>query len=116
MKGNAEKCQLIMSRNETVDLQLGGSLIERSDCEKMLGVSIDYIPNFDEQLKALCSKANNKLRAFARATPYTSVEKKKILMNSFFNAQFNCCPFIWMLHSHRNNIIRNLHKRCLRLI
>ena len=26
MKGNAEKCHLIMSTNESVDFQLGGSL------------------------------------------------------------------------------------------
>ena len=38
MKGNAEKCHLIMSTNESVDFQLCGSLIERSDCEKMLGL------------------------------------------------------------------------------
>ena len=83
----------------------------------MLGVKIDYKLNFDEHVKTLCSKANNKLRALARTTPYMSVEKKKILMNSFFNAQFNYCPLVWMLHSRRNNsIIRNLHERCLRLI
>ena len=46
-----------------------------------------------------------------------NVEMKKILMNSFFNAQFNYCPPVWMLHSIRNNnMIRNLHERCLRLI
>ena len=53
----------------------------------MLGVKIDYKLNFDEHVKTLCSKANNKLRALARVTPYMSVEKKKILMNSLFNAQ-----------------------------
>ena len=68
-------------------------------------------------MKPLCNKANNKLGALARTTPYMNAEKKKILMNSFFNAQFNCCPLIWMLHSRRNNIIiRNLHERCFRLI
>ena len=37
-------------------------------------------------------------------------------MNSFFNAQFNYCPLIWMLHSRCNNSsIRHLHERCLRL-
>ena len=68
-------------------------------------------------MKTLCSKANNKLRASARTTPHMSAGKKKILMNSFFNAQFNYCLLVWMLHSRRNNsIIRNLHERCLRLI
>ena len=31
MKGNAEKCHLIMSTNESGDFQLGSSLIQRSD-------------------------------------------------------------------------------------
>ena len=55
----------------------------------MLEVKIDYKLNFDEHVKTLCSKDNNKLRVLVTATPHTNVEKKKILMNSFFNAQFN---------------------------
>ena len=47
------------------------------DCEKRLGVKIDCKLNFDEHVKTLCSKANNKLRALARATPYMNVEKKE---------------------------------------
>ena len=98
MKGNPEKCHLIMSTDQSVNVQLGGSLIERSDCEKMLGVKIDYKLNFDEHVKTLCSKANNKLRALARATPYMSIEKRKILMNSFFNEWLNYGPLIWVLY------------------
>ena len=75
MKGNADKCYLIMSTNESVDAQVRGSLIGRSDCEKMFGVKIDYKLNFDGHVKALCSNANNKLRTSARATPYMSVKK-----------------------------------------
>ena len=114
MKGNTEKCHLIMSTDQSVNFQPGGSLIERSDYEKISGVKIDYKLDFDEHVKTLCSKANNKLRALARTTPYMSVEKKKILMNSFFNAQFNYYPTVWMLHIRRNkNSIWNLHERCL---
>ena len=29
MKGNAGKCHLLMSTNESVDFQLGGSLLEK---------------------------------------------------------------------------------------
>ena len=44
-------------------------------------------------------------------------KKKKILMNSFLNAQFNYFPLIWMFHSRMNkNITKNLRRRCLRLI
>ena len=94
MRGNAEKCHLIMSTNELIDFQLGSLLIVISDCEKTLRVKIDNKFNFNEHAKTLCSKANNKLRALARAM---IVEKKKILINSFFNARFNYCPLISML-------------------
>ena len=83
----------------------------------MLGVKIYSKLNFDTHVKGFCKNANNKLRALGRATPYMSLEKKKLLMNYFFNAQFNCCPLIWMLHSRsNNNKIKHLNERCLRLI
>ena len=71
-----------MSIDHSVNFQLCSSLIETSNCEKMLGVKIDCKHDFDE---TSYSKAYNKMRALTRATPYMRVEtKKKILMNSFF--------------------------------
>ena len=60
------------------DFQLGRSLIVRSDYETILEVKVDYKLNFDEHVKILCSKANNKMKAVSRAMPYMSVEKKNI--------------------------------------
>ena len=117
MKGNTDKCHLIVSTDEPIEIRVGESLIKNNICEKLLGVKIDNKLNFDTHVKGLCKKANNKLRALARATPYMPLKKKKLLMNSFFNAQFNYCPLIWMLHSRsNNNKIKHLHERCLRLI
>ena len=43
--------------------------------------------------------------------------KEEITNNSFFVAQFNCLPLIWMFHSRSNNDkITHLRERCLRLI
>ena len=42
MKGSTEKCHLIISTDQSVNFQLSGLLIERSDCEKMLAIKIDY--------------------------------------------------------------------------
>ena len=72
---------------------------KNSTCEKLLGLKIDNKLNFDTRVKGLSKKTNNKLRALARATPYISLEKKKLLMTSFFNAQSNYRPLISMLHS-----------------
>ena len=117
MKGNTDKCHLIVSIDEPIEIRVGESLIKNSTCEKLLSIKIDIKLNVDTHVKGLCKKANNKLRALARATPYMSLEKKKLLMNSFFNAQFNYCPLIWMLHSRsNNNKITHLHERCLQII
>ena len=106
IKGNTQKCHLTMNTDQSVNFQLGGSLLERNDCEKMLGVKIYYKLNFDQHVKTLRNKANNKLTALARVTPYMNAEEKK----SFFNAEFNYCSLIWMLHSRRNNNIIHCKK------
>ena len=92
-------------------------MIKTSNCEKLLGVKIDYKLTFDEHVSSLCKKENSELRALARTTTYMNIEKRKLLINSFFNAQFNYCPLIWMLHScYNNNKIKHRHERCLTLI
>ena len=117
MKSNGDKCHLIVSTNDTAEIQIGEYLIKSSTNEKLLGVNIDSKLTFDSHVSHLCNKANQKLRALARITPYMTLEKKKLVMNSFFNAQFNYSPLIWMLHSRKNsNKIKYLHERCLRLI
>ena len=117
MKGNTDKCHLLLSKDESSEIHIGDSIIESSTCEKLLGIKIDSKLRFDDHIQDLCNKANRTLRALARATPYMNLQKRKVLMNAFFNAQFNYCPLIWMLHSRQNNNkIKHLHERCLRLI
>ena len=83
-----------MSTNNTPERKTGDSLIKTSTCEKLLGVKIDYKLTFDNHVANLSKKANNKLRALSRATPYMTMEKKKASDESFFfNAQLNYCPF-----------------------
>ena len=42
MKGNTDKCHLIMSTNYAQEIQIGESLIKTSICEKLGGIKIDY--------------------------------------------------------------------------
>ena len=116
MKGSTDKCYLLLSKDESSEIHIGNSKIESSICEKLFGINIDSKLHFDDHIQDLFNKANRKLRALARATPYMNLQKRKVLMNAFFNAQFNYCPLIWMLHSRQNNNqIKHLHERCLRL-
>ena len=46
-----------------------------------------------------------------------SLEKRRILIKSFFESQFDYCSLAWMCHSRTlNKRINNLHYRALRLI
>ena len=46
-----------------------------------------------------------------------SLSKKKKLVSSFFNSQYNYCTLIWMFHSCiKNNKTSRLHERCLHLL
>ena len=65
--------------------------------------------SFGEHVKNICKRANNKLAALARATPYIAIRKRKLLLNAFISAPFNYCPLIWILHCRCNNnvIIRS---------
>ena len=72
--------------------------IEISECEKLRGVKLDW--NFDDHISDICKKASGKLNALARIALLC---EKRILMNDFFNSQFNHCFFIYMCNSRTNN-------------
>ena len=66
MKGNTDKCHLLLSKDESSEIHAGDSIIESSTCEKLLGIKIDSKLCFDDHIQDLCNKANRKLRALAR--------------------------------------------------
>ena len=98
-------------------VNLGTVKIKKSQYEKLLGVTIDTKLSFKVHLQQICGKANTKLNALARIVPFMNLERKKILMNAFFNAQLNYCPLTWMFHSRKlNNKIKRTHEKCLRIV
>ena len=92
-------------------------IIKHSDNEKLLGVTVDGNLNFNCHFENILKKASKKVHVLARITPYMSIPKRKLLMNSFFTSCFNYCPLTWMCHSlTMNNKINRLHERCLRIV
>ena len=67
--------------------------LKNSASENVFGVNIDRKLSFDCHVNHLCNKANKKLRALARVPPNMTLVKKKIVMNSFFHAQFTAPLF-----------------------
>ena len=62
MKGNTDKCHLLLSRNDETQLEIGDSLIRNSNSKKLLDVNIDKKISFYEYDKNICKKANSKLK------------------------------------------------------
>ena len=94
-----------------------GKKIWKSKEEKLLGLNIDRDLKFTSHVSKICAKAGQKLSAISRIVKFMSLQKRKILIKSFFDSQFEYCPLSWMFHSRTlNNRINDLHYRALRLI
>ena len=57
LKGNASKYHLLISSGENVHVNIGTSQIINSDCERLLGIDIDFRLSFENHINQICSKA-----------------------------------------------------------
>ena len=91
--------------------------LKNRECEKVLGVKFDNKLTFERHITDICRKASRKIYALPRIAPYMDLSKLRMVMNPFFNSQFNYCPLIWMCRNCTTNIkINRLHERCLPII
>ena len=98
-------------------MHIGSFEIKNTNCEKLLRIKVDSRLNFNDHLDGIIKKASRKINALSRITPFMNISKRRILMNSFFNSQFNYCPLVWMFHSRSiNNKINRLHERDLLIV
>ena len=110
LKANASKCRFFLSPYQHTLININGSVITRSNSEKLLGITIDSDFTFEEHINTLCRKASQKLHALSRISQYLSQHKKRILFKTFITSQFNYCPLVWMCHNRGlNNKINNIH-------
>ena len=79
---------------QEVSLNVGNFIIKNSEGEKVLEATFDSKLTFDQHISDLCERADRKVNALARITPYMSLTKRRLLMNFFFRAQLNYCPLI----------------------
>ena len=115
IKANFEKFHLLLSTTEAFNFQISETVIHNSHLNKLLGVTFDNKFKFEKHITTICQKANRKLNTLARVTPYTDLQKRRMLMNAFLNSQFNHCPLIWLFHGRALNNKNRLHERCLRM-
>ena len=58
---------------------------------ELLGIQLDDQLNFIPHISNICKSAANQLNALIRLQKFLSFKEKKILINSYFMANFNYC-------------------------
>ena len=78
---------------------------------------LDHKLTFNLHFSNIFKSAANQLNALIGLKKFMNFEKKKILINSYFMANFNYCPLVWTLPSARSlKQIKKLQKRALRFL
>ena len=104
---------ILVSFSDVVNIRVKEYDIKNSECE----IKFDSQITFEKHITDICRKASRKTYALARITPYMDLSKRCMVMNAFFNSQFNYYPLISMCYNHTTNRKMNkLHDRCLRII
>ena len=60
LKGNADKCHLIISSKTPVGIEVANMTKMSEEKVKLLGICIDNLLNFDYPISQLCKKAGKK--------------------------------------------------------
>ena len=104
IESKPDKFHLILSEFDcTKSIFVGPYEIKNSNCEKLLGITIDNQLSFNDHVSYLCKKASQKLHALCRISKYMKTDQLRITMNAFVNSQFGYCPIVWMFHSRTIN-------------
>ena len=91
--------------------------ITSSTAEILLGIAIDSELNLQNYLFAICNQVSKKINALGRIANYVPLEKRRKVMKTFIESQFNYCPLIWTFHSRTiDNKINCLHERALSIV
>ena len=83
----------------------------------LLGVTIDFMLNFDTHVSNICRKAARQINVLLRIGKHLSVETKILVYKSFNKSNFNYCPLVWHICSKSSTAkMEKLQYRALRLV
>ena len=119
---NPDKFQVMIIDKKKGDHTNENSVIDHKQIKSVpsverLGVQLDDTLNFSQHISNICKYAANQLNALIKLQKFLSFEEKKVLINSYFMANFNYCPLVWMFSNAVSlKKIENLQKRALKFL
>ena len=93
-KANADKCHVLVTRDNDVTTKIGEFHVKNSREEKFPGVKIDT--KIKNHVSSLCQITRHSL---AKVVHFMDPAKRKSQTKGFITSQFNYCPLIWMIYS-----------------
>ena len=94
-------------------IHVGEAVIEESDEETWLGITLDTKPTFKTNMQSLCRKENRKLQVLSRILIFMDSKKIELMMNTFVLSYFSYRPLLWMFHDRK--IDNKIQERALRI-
>ena len=92
MKGNKDKCYVVLSSHDTVHVNIGTSEVVNRKCQKLLCVNIDSKLTFEDHINSICKKANAKLNVLSQVSQYMDSIKRRLVNTAL------CPNFIIIIH------------------
>ena len=118
LKLNIKKTKyMIFSKRAKVDIdvKLFGTPIERSSCERFLGVLVDDGLTWSSHIKALSSKLSRNSGIMFKLKGIVPESVLKILYNSFIQSHINYCSSVWGLRSKNSvEVLFRAQKKAVR--
>ena len=99
LKAKSQKFQfMILGKKNLLKccLKIGSITIKESDEVELLGITINKALNFKRHIKNLYRNAQYKLHALRRIKKYLTLDKAKLLGNTFIDSQLNYASLIWI--------------------
>ena len=122
MNLNSGKFQAIIldkkKNNRTQEIiKIDKNAVKVNSWVKLLSVQTDAELNFNLHIANIYRPAANQLNALIRLRKFVGFKEKKVLVNSYFYSNFNCCPLVWMF-SHATSLkkVEALQKMALRFL
>ena len=101
MMVNPDKFQVIIIDKKKGDHTNENVVIDNKQIKtvssiELLEIQLDDKLNCSPHISNICKSAANQLNALIRLQKFFSFKEKKVLINSYFLANFNYCPLVWM--------------------
>ena len=64
LESNADKCHLLESTSNKINIKTDNFDISISKCEKLLGIKFDHKLTFDDHISELCKNASQKIHTW----------------------------------------------------